>query len=261
MRPDVNENYALEQRSPPHAERATAFEEFLRGKSVVLVCPSKALESKSLGQFIDSHGVVVHVNQGWAYNIDQERDFGSRADVVYHYLSLPNEFRRDYDLEAMKKRGVRFLAIPPRPEGGHLEEFFYRNRTAQLPFVLFDEPIRSFVRREVPGLPFAGVWALVHLLRTPLRSLHVLGMNFFSTGHFEGYDGRTEAEQIAYAHESQFDARGTSKQHFIAPQQDLVRRLLVNDARFSCDDALQSLLKVPARRALPLLDRCGDHRE
>ena len=42
------------------------FSSFLKGKKVAYVCPSPHLEGLSMGDFIDSHDLVIRVNQSFA---------------------------------------------------------------------------------------------------------------------------------------------------------------------------------------------------
>ncbi|WP_395091440.1 glycosyltransferase family 29 protein [Armatimonas sp.] len=235
-------NYAREQSSSRQQSTFQDFSKFLLEKSVVVVCPSKALEGKGLGSFIDSHDVVVRLNQGYEYPISKSGDFGTKSSLCYHYLSAANEFRYDYNLSRMKEAGIQFVVIPPRPESENLGIFLQRNSSVMLPFVLFDEAIMKWVRNHVPGLPFLGVLAVAHLSRQPIQSLHILGMNFFNTGHFVGYDKRTEDEQIAYALNSQNDARGLQKQHFIPPQKVFINHILTKNLNVTCDEDLKESL-------------------
>lgn len=239
----ADNQYQTSMSSEEQIARSHEFSSHLKDKRVCIVCPSKTLVGSGLGAKIDDFDIVVRLNQGYDYSHNQASDFGSRTDLLYHFLSLKNEFRYGFDLEKIGRCGTKFLVIPPRPETANFQYFLEQNEDVRLPFLVFDEQTIQRVRENVPGLPFLGVLAVVHLLQRPIESLKVLGMNFYHTGHFQNYDKRSEAEQISYARNSQFDARGISKRHFIEPQKEFLRRLLATEERLSGDISLAKALE------------------
>lgn len=212
------------------------YSELVNGKSVIIVCPSKSIESSGLDDFIDSHDIVVRLNNGYNLTPNQQKDFGNRTDIVYHYLGLQSENQTDYDLQKMIDAGTKILVVPPRPETIHFEIFLKRNVNAGLTFLRINEATKRELWDEIGCLSFCGIWAVFHLLKFPVKSLQVVGMNFFTTGHYAGYDNRTEKQQIAYAINSQYDNRGVEKQHHIAPQKELLRKMYKTDTRLILDE-------------------------
>lgn len=218
--------------------------EILNGKQAIIVCPSKSIENSFLGDFIDSHNLIVRLNNGYNLTVDQQRHFGSKTDIIYHYLGLQSENQTDYDLQKMIEAGTKMIVIPPRPENIHFEIFHHRNLSVGLPFFRIDETVKKEMWTEIGCLAFCGIWAVFHLLKFPVKSVQVVGMNFFSTGHYTGYDNRTEEQQIAYALNSQYDKRGIEKQHHILPQKELLKKLYETDSRLLLDEITKKAISV-----------------
>lgn len=216
----------------------------IEGKTGVIVCPSKSMEGKNLGHQIDTFDFIVRLNNGYDLVPEQRSDFGTRTDLVYHYLGLQSENQRDYDVQKMKAVGTKMILIPPRPEKEHFKVFLERNIDVQIPFLKIGNVLKKQLWSEIRCLPFCGIWSVFHLLKYPVKRLHVLGMNFFNTGHCGGYDTRSEAEQIAYAVNSQFDNRGIKKQHHIPPQKELLRKLYKTDNRLKLDEVTKNAISV-----------------
>lgn len=216
----------------------------LNGKQVIIVCPSKSIESSGLGTFINNHDIVVRLNNGYNLKPNQQRDFGSKTDIIYHYLGLQSENQTDYDLKKMVEAGTKMLVIPPRPEKIHFEIFLERNVSAGLQFLRIDEAEKEELWTEIGCLPFCGIWAVFHLLKFSVKSVQVIGMNFFTTGHYTGYDNRTEQQQIAYALRSQYDRRGIEKQHHIPPQKEFLKKLYKTESRLRLDEVTKNAISV-----------------
>ncbi len=216
--------------------KTTQFKEIVTDKKICVVVPSKAMENKTLGNFIDQFDIVVRLNNGYNFNNKQTADFGKRTDLLYHYLSLPSENQLDYSLYKIKKIETKCLILLPRPESYHFKVFKERNSKVNLPYYKIGEFLRKKIWNEIECLPFCGVWAIYHLLQFPIRELNVFGMNFFETGHYKGYDLRTEKQQIEYAFNSQFDKRGRDKQHKILPQKNFLKKLFETDVRIKLDE-------------------------
>ena len=62
------------------------FNDYLKGKSVVIVGPSPYLEGKSKGKFIDSFDVVIRMNKGWKIPPTQIKDYGSKTNIRWHCM-------------------------------------------------------------------------------------------------------------------------------------------------------------------------------
>lgn len=221
------------------------YSNFLKDKNIAIVCPSKSMEGLNMGSEINSADIVVRMNESYKISPEQEKDFGDRTDVIYHYLALPSENQLGFNLENMKQSNVKTIVIPPRPEKRNFEVFCEKNASLNVPFLRISQDDKKELWSKIESLPFSGTWAVFHTLKFPVKSVKIYGMNFFSTGHYSGYDHRTEQQQIAYALNSRFDKRGIEKQHHIDPQKQFLYEICMNDKRIILDDITKKAISIP----------------
>ena len=149
----------------------------VEGKSVAYVCPSPHLVGQGMGEFIDSHDLVVRVNQNFTPTEETWADYGRRTDILVNCL---NEIK------------IRAL--------GHNMDYVHSLRYILGPMVsVWDKPkIDSFL--ESTGVPYqnvcdgylfnifrevgttvnTGLTGIITLLNYPIKSLYVTGMTFFN---------------------------------------------------------------------------------
>lgn len=205
----------------------------LVGKNVVIVGPAGYMVGQGLGEYIDSFDVIVRVNH--ALPIALPEDYGSRTTVLYHILSRRNhnadgkltvtqEEVESWDCEWVvsrhESRSSRIRAVGPFLQGRKWtamdHEFFFK------------------VRKEVGRLaPNTGVSAIAHLLQSQLKSLHVLGFDFYRSGVYKGYGDIREGERADKVNERWHDAE--AQLHFLKVLQ---RR----DSRLIFDSVLKGII-------------------
>lgn len=196
----------------------------LVGKNVVIVGPAGYMVGQGLGEYIDSFDVIVRVNH--ALPIALPEDYGSRTTVLYHILSRRNhnadgkltvtqEEVESWDCEWVvsrhESRSSRIRAVGPFLQGRKWtamdHEFFFK------------------VRKEVGRLaPNTGVSAIAHLLQSQLKSLHVLGFDFYRSGVYKGYGDIREGERADKVNERWHDAE--AQLHFLKVLQRRDNRLI-----------------------------------
>ncbi|MCX6751163.1 MAG: glycosyltransferase family 29 protein [Candidatus Nomurabacteria bacterium] len=229
----------------PNEITEQVYSDFLKDKNVAIVCPSKSMEGLNMGSEINSVDVIVRMNESYEISPEQEKDFGNRTDVVYHYLGLASENQPGFNLEKIKQSKVKMIVIPPRPEKRNFEVFHERNASLSIPFLRISQDDKKELWNKIECLPFCGTWAVFHVLKFPVKTVKIFGMNFFATGHYSGHDHRTEQQQIAYALNSQFDKRGIEKQHHIEPQKKFLYEICMNDKRIILDDITKKAINIP----------------
>lgn len=169
------------------------YKSYLEGKNVILVGPASTLRGKGLGQFIDSHDVVVRLNHAWPLPSEFALDVGTRTDVIYHNLSLDHAVLRKKDIPRMREDGVQWLiSTHPVNNPSLLKRRrplrFLKINQGTIRFRMLSMNFRNKLREKVGGTN-AGLLAMVDLLRNPITSLHVTGFSFYTTGYlpYRGY--------------------------------------------------------------------------
>lgn len=229
----------------PNEITEQVYSDFLKDKSIAIVSPSKSMEGLNMGSEINSADIIVRMNESYKLSSEQEKDFGNRTDVIYHYLGLPSENQPGFNLEKIKQSRTKLIVIPPRPEKRNFEVFCEKNTSLHMPFLRISQEYKKELWDKIESLPFCGIWAIFHMLKFPVKTVKIYGMNFFSTGHHSEHDHRTEREQIDYALNSQFDKRGREKQHHIEPQKKFLYEIYMNDKRIILDDITKKAINIP----------------
>ena len=163
------------------------FRQYLKGKTVALVGPSKTMSMQNNGQLIDSYDVVVRLNNMLEMPKGHEGKLGSRTDVVYATLDDPP---KKIAYECAKNK-VKYLSSS-YPKG----EWFFKDRmmnnvktlkmvkkfkTVTLP----DEPYFS-VKNTNKTRPNTGFSAIIDLLSSDIKELYITGVDFFRSVSLDG---------------------------------------------------------------------------
>ena len=174
------------------------YKNYLKGKRVVLVGPSKTLSMQEEGELIDSYDVVVRLNNMLNIPDDMKKHLGSRTDVVYATLDDPP---KKMAIDCVKNK-VKFLSSSyPR------DEWFFPER--MLKNVMTLKKINKFKTVVIPNEPYfsikkhnktrpnTGFSAIIDLLSSDLKELHIIGVDFYRSvclegenSYIKGYEGQ-----------------------------------------------------------------------
>jgi len=158
--------------------------ELVNGKDVVIVGPSPHLEGSKSGKKIDQYDVVCRVNELMSFG--QEKDYGSRTDIVFHccgepslqkYVAVAREHPEAAD-------GVKLLVCPQAVETkhGNMKKNWCKSGL-KTPFHHVGQIWWYRVNQEVGVASNTGFLAIILLLKEyNLKSLHVTGFSFYSQG-------------------------------------------------------------------------------
>lgn len=216
--------------------------DFISGKSVALVGPSPHLEGKALGAFIDSHDVVVRVND--VSSIENAIDYGLRTDVLFCAEGSWQE------IQALLNFGLEdpTLVVLPRVNEASTKLVASKPFASKVGVSLLNFDVSKLSSTNVgwPGLPSTGFLCLVSLFESPYRNLFVSGFSFY-TG-FRAYNKKKSARLKTLGQK-----RYTVSGHTI---EDEVRYLQCNlpDSGFTCDEKFRRLIvEKKFRRRQPLI--------
>lgn len=150
--------------------------DFVKGKKVIIVGPSKNVLADCEGIDVDSYDVIVRVNHHYAKATDEERSItGKRTDMIYHCLHPSLIKKRDVDY--WRDNNVKIITRYPwaerNPSQYDHDEFY-----------LIDGSFIDNLKRELHCDPHTGVVALLHLLSLPIGTLTVVGFDFYQTYYF-----------------------------------------------------------------------------
>lgn len=146
----------------------------IENKDVILVGPAGYLEQRN---DIDGYDVVVRLNKS-----KPRPGYGSRTDILYCFItSLDHEYYQ---------RGENFKNIKWVVITHGINKWVKRFKSNLPPGVNvrdYNERFYLSVWRECQSKPNTGTVAIGDLLRYPLKTLTVTGVDMFASGHYKGY--------------------------------------------------------------------------
>lgn len=151
----------------------------LKDKKVCFVGPSSHLEGKKMGSFIDSHDIVVRVNQTSPIPEHRWEDYGSRTDILASGLNAPGVMALSENLNWVKT--LKFLFCPG-PSMWDRDKF---GRIVDSWGILWHNVCDGHlfkVYKEMGTTASTGLSAIIILLNYDLAHLYVTGISFYNFG-------------------------------------------------------------------------------
>ena len=222
------------------------YNNFLKNKSIIVVAPAGYTtneENKNQGEFIDSHDLVVRVNGGWKISPENQKYLGKRTDIRYHCMMEHDNNGGAYNIEGMKKHGVKWLAstFPKNLDYFYRDilDFEKQNSLTKTPINFHHiSDLRYYleIHTTLNTRMNAGVAAVVDLLCYDIKSLHIKGFTFFK-------DGWTK-ENKQDGNKEMYDNLGDKREinHSNLPQVQLLDILDKNDSRITLDKEVRNVI-------------------
>lgn len=175
------------------------FNEYLEDKKVIIVGPAYYLKGKHQGVYINSFDVIVRVNEPMHAPLTKQDkvDFGYKTNIIYLPPSLTKIFitRQIKSTRGWKGKktftNADIMAAYNRWQVRGLEWVVGRNRGEKPANIKFNylNMDGSWIRKtyneaKMNIIQTTGVLSIKHLLETDLKSLNVIGFDFYQTGYF-----------------------------------------------------------------------------
>jgi hypothetical protein len=163
----------------------------IENKSVAIVGPASNIENYEYGEFIDSHDVVIRLNEAFSDASTGKNHRGKKTDVVY----FDGSSRR---IETVVSNiNSHFVLRQNKLSFDIVDAYFYDELTKQL------NDKRSLFNEKRNIRPNTGTVALFHTIALGAKEMFVSGINFYSgsTRHYGkandwGSKSNTEIKQI-----------------------------------------------------------------
>ena len=214
---------------------------FLKNKEVILVAPAGYLDDMNKGKEIDSFDLVIRLNQ--AIPINNIEDRGERTDILYHTLfNRPQMYKEEkflrkkdlineQDVSLWKEQEVKWLITYEhglwKKRTKLVKEYLNKISWTTIPFSLC-----NLIKKNMNTIPNTGICAIVHLLCADIKSLHITGFDFHTTGAYYFKDNGNFSS-----------VRELSEQwHNTNFQIKYLREIWLNDNRLIIDDKMKEIL-------------------
>jgi hypothetical protein len=199
----------------PNKEKQINYIEYIKNKNVVLVGCAGYLQNQNKGCWIDNFDVVIKVNN--SIGVLPENDYGARLDVLYHVLLKEinsSTGRKNIGLSDIKnwvKHNIKYLVSRYPQESKKVKDFGkINNNKINLECISkeFSKQVKLKIGSKTPN---TGVLAIAHLLSMPIKSLTVVGFDFYNSGVADNYDGFKDGKEAIGINEKRHDSKAQIK--------------------------------------------------
>lgn len=149
----------------------------VEGKRVAYVCPSPHLKGKGMGNFIDSHDLVVRIHQYCDLEEDLHEDYGKRCDILINCMNI-------HKLNALKDnpyfvKTLKYIICSQVScqDVARVDNFL---ESTGIPYQNVSDGYLFKVFKEVGTTVNTGLLGLMALLHYPLKELYITGMTFYN---------------------------------------------------------------------------------
>ncbi len=164
-------------------------ENIFKDKRIIIIGPAETSMTYLSGEEIDKFDLVVRVNKSPLTLKGKEKQLGSRTDVLYHCFSedpVDGGGRLDFDiLHKQQNKYIIYSYSVPMLERVFLKTVLkYKERI----FYRVKSEFFSEIKKDYPAKwPTTGLQAVVHLMSTNFKELHITGFTFFRTSYLSSY--------------------------------------------------------------------------
>jgi hypothetical protein len=204
------------------------YNNYLHDKKVVIVAPSRRLQGQGLGKWIDSFDIVVRMNH--SLPISNIEDYGNKTDIIYNYLSNDRFLNENY-INNLIDGNVKWITTLHWVTNIVMQfNNLLKNRINHL---IVNTSFFQGINKTMVLAPQTGTVAIKHLLLTSLKSLNVVGYDYYQSGYVEGYKGLYGDKAI--------NVQPKKDTHLASDQLNCIKN--INDDRLILDDVLKVLIK------------------
>lgn len=216
------------------------YNDYLKGKSVVIVGPAQYLDKQGKGDWFESFDVIVRFNRSFPV-IGDHKDWGTRTDIHYHNMSENKAQGGEVNTDLLDKYDVKFLAssFPKHVSyfDGDIRRIENKVKSKGINFHYWVDTEQYLTFHSILNTrPNIGTSTILDLLNYDIKRLHVSGITFFEDGYTSSYKDRDDDLVPAYQNNG-------VKNHAQRPQKQLIRLISENNPILTLDDEIKELWK------------------
>ena len=153
----------------------------LANKSIAYVCPSPHLKGLHMGEYIDSHDLVVRVNQAYHMREDDWKDYGKRTDISINCLNIHKRIALGKDMEFINS--LKYI-VCPMVNVHTLPQVNKFLAQLNIPTHNVNDGYLFKIFEEVGTTCNTGLMGIITLLNYEIKNLYITGMTFFNMNQF-----------------------------------------------------------------------------
>lgn len=162
------------------------FSSFLKDKKVAYVCPSPHLKGLSMGNLIDSHDLVIRVNQSFDIPESHWDDYGKRTDCLMGCLNIHQ--RNDLMKNIAFFKSLKFITCPML-NGHTINDVNSFLEQSNIPYYNVDENYLLTICQQVGTIVNTGLMGLITILNYDVKSIYLTGMSFYNMNSYGDFHG------------------------------------------------------------------------
>lgn len=209
----------------------------VKGRSLIIVGPSKTVLRKKNADFINSFDLVVRLNKILPIPYHMEQFIGYRTDILYNNCNTTDHGGdNNLSINLLVNNNVRYLRASYPPIGvfkKDIDRFKMINRSRGFPFGHVNTRYYNSVVKKLNTRPYTGTLAILDLLKYDIKALYITGIDFFKYNYHSSYRVLNKEDMMRTRN---------GPIHKREPQINLLRQLYLTDNRLKVDDILESVL-------------------
>ena len=213
------------------------YEALVKGKSLIIVGPSKTVLRKKNADFINSFDLVVRLNKILPIPYHMEQFIGYRTDILYNNCNTTDHGgENNLSINMLVNNNVRYLRASYPPIGvfkKDIDRFRMLNRSRGFPFGHVNTKYYNSVVKKLNTRPYTGTLAILDLLRYDIKALYITGIDFFKYNYHSSYRVLNKEDMMKTRN---------GPIHKREPQINLLRQIYLTDKRIKVDDVLENVL-------------------
>lgn len=205
------------------------FAKFFKDRKVWLIGPASSLKDDAHLTDIKDEDLIVKLNHHWKFECPGIPD---RVDFIVHCTNY--DLYSVGDLKKMKERNIKIIIRNPfdLPDDKS-REFLKRNAKAGAEAYDIELEFMLDMRKRLKTNPSTGIVAIVALLKTGLKSLNCIGLDFYESLYVHKDNDKLR---------QQYQKGG---QHSNSKQIPFLKDLYKTEKRFVCYGKMKEILEAP----------------
>lgn len=230
-----------------HASIDRKFNEYVRGKSVVIIGSAGYLANHKKGDFFENFDLIVRLGPGWKPPKESYEVMGKRTNIRWH---SGHEFKTTsgmWEIDKMLDYGVEYACMqyPRYLDYFHhdVKKFEKYNEKYNMPFHNWsDLELYLSIHHYLGTRINLGMAAVTDLLFYDVSKVHMSGFTFYSGGAADyNFEHGTKVE--GYSNTDYDETKYAMVNHAQIPQMKLLRELQNLDDRLSFDIETENVLQ------------------
>ena len=230
-----------------HAAIDRKFNQYVKGKSVVVVGSASYLENHKKGDFIEGFDIIVRLGPGWKPPETSYEVMGKRTNIRWHSGHEFPETSGMWEMDKMVDYGVEYACVqyPRYLDYFHwdVKKFEKYNEKYNMPFHNWSDLELYLSLHHYLGTRLnLGMAAVTDLLFYDIKKLHMTGFSFYAKGARD-YNFKHGVKLPDYRIKDYYADKHTMVNHAQIPQMKLLRELQNIDDRLSFDIETEEVLQ------------------